>query len=106
MPQFIALLAMALLPLPALGAVTGTVVGEDGRAAAGATITAFALESSQQQRARWLSADSARRALAAAVADAAGNFALDPKARVFDLRVDVAGRPAVGVRAADGDDAG
>src|ERR1051325_2483538 len=105
MPRVLPLLALALLPFPTLGAATGTVLGEDGRAA-GATITAFELDWSEQQRARWLSVDPARKPLATAVADAGGNFVLDPKARVFDLRVDVAGRPAVGVRAADGDDAG
>jgi hypothetical protein len=101
------LLAFLLLfSSSAFGAITGTVVRDDGRPAAGAQIAAFALESSEQERARWLSADPMRQAFAATVADGEGNFALDPKAAVVDLRIEAAGQPAVGVRAAANDDIG
>ena len=100
------LLFAFLLSSPAFGAITGTVVRDDGRPAAGARVAAFALESSEQERARWLSAEPTRKALVATVADGEGNFALDPKAAVVDLRFEVAGQPAVGVRAAANDDVG
>jgi len=95
-----------LLSSPALGAITGTVVREDGRPAVGARVAAFALESSEQERARWLSAEPTRKALATTVADGEGNFALEPKAAAVDLRFEVAGQPAAGVRAAANDDVG
>ena len=84
----IATLARACLlpPLFALGAVpanaatggviTGTVVTGDGRAAAGDRISAFAMESAGEQRARWVSADPARKTLTTGLTDAKGNFAL------------------------------
>jgi len=100
------LLLAFLCSSPAFGAITGTVVRDEGQPAAGARVVAFALESSEQERARWLSADPMRKALATAVADAEGNFALDPKAAVVDLRLEVAGQPAVGVRAAANEDVG
>lgn len=100
------LLPLLLFSSPAFGAITGTVVRDEGRPAAGARVAAFALESSEQERARWLSADPMRKALAAAVADGEGNFALDPKAAVVDLRFEVAGEPAAGVRAAANEDVG
>jgi hypothetical protein len=90
----------------ARGAITGTVVGGDGRAIASAKVAAFALETSEEQRARWVSADPVRKPLVTAVTDANGSFSIDPKAAVVDLRVEVSGQPAIGVRAANGDDAG
>ncbi len=97
---------LSFLSSSAFGAITGTVVRDDGRPAAGARVAAFALESSEQQRARWLSADPTRKALAATVAGSEGNFSLDPKAPVVDLRFEVAGQLAIGVRAAANEDVG
>jgi len=97
---------LSLFSASAFGAISGTVVRDDGQAAAGARVAAFALESSEQQRARWLSAEPVRKALATAVVDAEGNFVIDPKATVVDLRFEVAGQPAVGVRAAANEDVG
>ncbi|HEV7425249.1 MAG TPA: carboxypeptidase regulatory-like domain-containing protein [Thermoanaerobaculia bacterium] len=97
---------LSLFSASAFGGISGTVVREDGQPAAGARVAAFALESSEQQRGRWLSADPTRNALATAVAGAEGNFVLDVKAAVVDLRFDVAGQPAIGVRAAANEDVG
>jgi len=97
---------LLLFSSSAFGAITGTIVLDDGRPAAGARVVAFALESSEQERARCLSTEPMRKVLAAAVADGDGNFTLDPKAAVVDLRFEVAGQPAVGVRAAANEDVG
>jgi hypothetical protein len=103
-----AYLAACLLTaaLPARAAITGTVVGPDGRAAAGVRVAAFAVEAREETRARWFSAEPARKPLAAGVADAKGGFALDVKAPVADLRFEADGQGAVGERAAANDDAG
>jgi hypothetical protein len=90
----------------ARGAITGTVVDGNGRAIASAKVAAFALETSEEQCARWISADPARKPLVTAVTDANGIFSIDPKAAVVDLRVEVSGQPAIGIRAANGEDAG
>ncbi|HXH91145.1 MAG TPA: carboxypeptidase-like regulatory domain-containing protein [Thermoanaerobaculia bacterium] len=90
----------------AWGAITGTVVGGDGRAIASAKVAAFALETSEEQRVRWVSADPARKPLVTGATDANGRFSIDPKATVVDLRVEVSGQPAIGVRSANGEDAG
>jgi hypothetical protein len=92
--------------LAARGAITGTVVDGDGRAIASAKVAAFALETSEEQRTRWVSADPVRKPLVTAVTGANGSFAIDPKVAVAELRVEVAGQPAIGVRAANGEDAG
>jgi len=88
------------------GVITGTVVTGDGRAAAGARISAFALESAGEQRARWVSTDPARKPLATGVTDAKGNFAMEVTASVVDLAVEAAGHAAAGARAAANEDAG
>lgn len=90
----------------ALASVTGTIVREDGRAAAGARVVALAVEASDGQRARWLSADPVRKALASSVADSGGNFSIDAKGPVVDLRIEVAGLPAVSARVSANEDAG
>jgi len=104
--RLLLLASFFLVSSQAFGAITGTVVREEGKPAAGAQVAAFALEASAQQRARWLSADPMRKALVSVVADAEGNFVIDPKAAVVDLRFEVAGQPAVGVRAAVNEDVG
>jgi carboxypeptidase family protein len=98
--------SLFLVSLPARAAITGTVIGSDGRAVAGAKVAAFALETAEEQRARWVSADPVRKPLVSVVSDSNGGFAIDPKVPVADLRVEVAGQPAVGVRAAANDDTG
>jgi len=95
-----------LFSASAFGGISGTVVRDDGQPAAGARVATFALESSEQQRARWVSADPTRNALATAVAGAEGNFELEVKAAVVDLRFEVAGQPPIGVRAAANEDVG
>jgi protocatechuate 3,4-dioxygenase beta subunit len=104
------LLAAVLLlaSFPALGAVTGTVVGDDGRAAVGATVSAYALETAEEMRERWVSGDPIRKALATTVTDGKGNFSLEVKkpTPVVELRIEGAGLPAVSERAAADEDAG
>jgi large repetitive protein len=102
---FLAVL-LVLVSLPGRSAITGTVIGSDGRALAGARVTAFALETAAEQRARWVSPDPVRKPLVSVVSDSSGSFAIDPKVSVADLRIEVAGQPPVSVRAAANEDAG
>ena len=97
---------LGLVASMARGAITGTVIGSGGAPVAGASVAAFALESAEEQRARWVSPDPVRKPLATVVTDRNGNFAIDAKLPVVDLRIEVAGQPAVGVRAAANEDAG
>ena len=99
-------ISLSLSSIAALGAITGTVVGSDGRAVGGARVAAFALETAEEQRARWASSDPIRKPLVTVVTGADGSFAIDAKRPVVDLQIDVSGQPAVGVRAAANEDAG
>ncbi|HYM61176.1 MAG TPA: hypothetical protein VEZ11_09815, partial [Thermoanaerobaculia bacterium] len=98
--------SLFLVSLPGRGAITGTVIGSDGRALGGARVAAFALETADEQRARWVASDPVRKPLVTAVSDNNGSFSIDPKVPVADLRIEIAGQPAVGVRAAADEDAG
>jgi uncharacterized GH25 family protein len=98
--------SLFLVSLPGRGAITGTVIGSDGRPLAGARVAAFALETAEEQRARWVSSDLLRRPLVTVVSDSNGRFAIDPKVPVADLRIEIAGEPAASVRAAANEDAG
>src|SRR5437763_513421 len=62
--RFFLIGVLSLFSPSAFGGISGTVVRDDGQPAAGARVAAFALESSEQQRGRWLSADPTRNALA------------------------------------------
>ena len=97
---------LLLVALSATAAITGTVVGSDGAAIAGAKVAAFAVETSDAQRARWSSATPARVALASATADTKGNFSIDVAPPVVDLRIEAPGHGAIAIRAAANDDAG
>src|SRR5437763_743257 len=99
-------MSLSLSAVASLGAVTGTVVGSDGQAVAGARVAAFALETADQQRERWASSDPIRKPLVAVLTGADGNFAIDSKWPVVDLQIDIAGQPAIGVRAAANEDVG
>jgi len=92
--------------LPAFAAITGTVIDENGATLRGATVSALPLESLDQQRARLLLPDPARKPLATAQTDAKGNFSIDPKAPVVDLRIESPGRAPLMERAAANEDAG
>jgi protocatechuate 3,4-dioxygenase beta subunit len=98
--------SLFLVSLPGRGAITGTVIGSDGRALARARVAAFALETAEEQRARWVSSDPARKPLVTVVSDSSGSFAIDPKVPVADLRIEMAGQTGVSVRAAANEDAG
>jgi hypothetical protein len=103
-----AFLAVSLffVSLPGRGAITGTVIGSDGRALAGVRVAAFALETAEEQRARWVSSDPVRKPLVTVVSESNGSFAIDPKVPVADLRIEIAGQTGVSVRAAANEDAG
>jgi hypothetical protein len=92
--------------LPAFAAITGTVIDENGAALRGATVSALPLESLDQQRARLLLADPSRKPLATAQTDTKGNFSIDAKAPVVDLRIELPGRAPLMERAAANEDAG
>jgi hypothetical protein len=76
-----------LLVAPQLSAeVSGTVVDEEGRAVAAASVTALPLETHQQMTARQL-AGTARTAAAQTTSDRDGRFAIAPELPVVDLFV-------------------
>jgi protocatechuate 3,4-dioxygenase beta subunit len=100
------LAALFLAAMPAAAAITGTVINDDGQPVAGAKVSAFALESSDEGRARMLSADPQRKPLATAETDAKGNFSIDVKQPVVQLRIEKAGLAPASERAANDDDAG
>jgi len=92
--------------LPAVAAITGTVVDSEGKSVA-AKVTALPLESLEARRTRVLSADPVRKPLATAQCDAKGNFTIEAaKGSVVDLRIDAAGFAPQIERAAADDDAG
>lgn len=95
-----------LISLPGRGEITGTVIGSDGRSLAGARVAAFALETAEEQRARWVAPDPVRKPLVTIATDGNGRFAIDPKVPVADLRIEIPGEPALGMRAAANEDAG
>lgn len=83
-----AALALSLLALPALAAVTGTVMTGDGAAIAGARVSLYALESPDARYARLLSDAPEALPLATTQTDSKGNFTLDsPKDATVSLRV-------------------
>ncbi|HKS24924.1 MAG TPA: hypothetical protein VJZ76_19165, partial [Thermoanaerobaculia bacterium] len=88
-------------------AVTGIVVTDDGAPLAGARVRAFAREPFSVTAARLLSATPDFVPLATSESAADGRFSVDTKGNAaVDLIVDVAGREAASVYAADNEDAG
>jgi protocatechuate 3,4-dioxygenase beta subunit len=87
--------------------VSGVVMSSEGKALAGATVEAYALESSAARRDRYRAEDPRRVAVAQAVTDEKGKFVLDVKAApVVDLAAMASGFAPAGVRAAGGEDVG
>jgi hypothetical protein len=99
--RFRFLAAVVLSSVPLFAATTGTVVNADGQAVPGAKVSAFAPESSEEQL-----AGQARRALATAQTDAKGNFSIDVRGPVVDLRIEGSGFGPVIERVVVNDDAG
>jgi len=92
---------LACSALSALAATTGTVVNAEGQPVAGAKVSAFAPESPEERLAGEM-----RAALATAQTDAKGNFSIDVKGPVVDLRVEGSGLGPVTERVVANDDAG
>jgi uncharacterized GH25 family protein len=87
-------------------AITGTLITEDGKPLAAATIEAFATENSRALRARLLSKTPERTPVATTESAQDGSFSINPKgARLADIAIRVAGRQ-VGMQLPDGEDAG
>ncbi|HVG22857.1 MAG TPA: carboxypeptidase regulatory-like domain-containing protein [Thermoanaerobaculia bacterium] len=85
-------LLLSLLSLPALAAITGTVMNSDGQPVAGARVTLHVIETPAARRERLLSASPQPVALAETKSDAKGAFSLaSPKEALVDLRVDMRG---------------
>lgn len=90
---------------PLFAAITGTVMDRDGKAIAGAKVSAYAPSVSGASRARYLSDNVQRTVLASAQSDAKGAFSLDtPKDQpVVVLQVDAKGFAPLG-RSAERDE--
>src|SRR5712692_7450880 len=99
-------LSLLFLASAAHASITGTLIDEQGKPVAGATIEAFAAEDSQALRARLLSKNPERTPVASAHSTDAGGFTIDPKNRVADLAIRVGGRVAAGLQIPNGEDAG
>lgn len=80
---------LALMAFPAAASITGTVMNADGQAIGGAKIALVAPETVAARRARYLSDEPARKALATAATDSKGSFSVDaPKDQPYvDLTV-------------------
>lgn len=87
-------------------AITGTIIGVDGKPLAGATIQAYPAETSAAQRARLLSSSPERAANASVQSSENGTFSIDPKSPLADLIVSISGRAAAAIEVPDGEDAG
>lgn len=89
---FGAAFVLSLLAMPALAAITGSVMTADGAPIAGARVSYAALELPEARRARLLSASPARVPAESTQADAKGAFSLpSPKDAVVELRVEASG---------------
>ncbi|HYC88141.1 MAG TPA: carboxypeptidase-like regulatory domain-containing protein [Thermoanaerobaculia bacterium] len=85
-------LFLSLLSLPAVAAITGTVMTGDGTPVAGARVMIHATETPEARRERLLSASPQLVALAETKSDAKGAFSLSsPKEAVVNLRVEMHG---------------
>ncbi|HEX6085238.1 MAG TPA: carboxypeptidase regulatory-like domain-containing protein [Thermoanaerobaculia bacterium] len=85
-------LLLSLLSLPAVAAITGTVVTNDGVPVAGARVLIYATETPTARRERLLSASPQIVPLAETKSDAKGVFSLpSPKEAVVELRIELRG---------------
>lgn len=105
--QFAATLALALFAMPALAAITGSVMTSNGAPVAGARVSYSAVEGPEARRVRLLSQSPERVAAESTQADAKGAFSLpSPKDAVVDLRVEAVGYEPVVRRVERDEDAG
>lgn len=86
------LLAMCAVSVPSFAAITGVVMTSDGAPVSGARVSLFAFESQHTARARLLSDEPERVAIASASTDAKGSFSMaSPKEAAVDLAISAAG---------------
>jgi hypothetical protein len=98
-------LPLLLLAFGAHAAITGTVIDEGGKTIAGATIRAWATESSRAYAQRLLLPQPESEPLATATTSDAGAFSVDTKGTIaVDLLVSAAGRTNESIYAVDGDE--
>jgi protocatechuate 3,4-dioxygenase beta subunit len=98
-------LLLALLAATAAASITGTVLDEEGKPIAGATVRAWAAEPSRVYRQRLISPQPENEPLATATTDDAGAFSVDAKGTIaLDLRIEKAGRQPAALDTVDGDD--
>jgi hypothetical protein len=96
---------LALLAATATASVTGTVIDEEGKPVAGASVRAWAAETSRAYRQRLISAQPESEPLATATTDDAGAFSVDAKGTIaVDLRIEKAGRQPAALETVDGDE--
>ena len=102
-------LASALaLPMPATAATTGVLMNADGKPIIDARVSAYALESGEARRMRWLSEAPGRSPIATAQTDSKGRFTLDiaKEHAVVTLQAEAAGYAPHAVRIERDDDLG
>ena len=80
-----------LVSAPAFAAITGTVINTDGQPLAGAKVSLYSPETVEARRARWASKSSERKPLATVQSDSKGNFSIEGKEPLLDLRIEAAG---------------
>lgn len=98
-------LLLALLAATAAASITGTVIDEEGKPIAGATVRAWAAETSPVYRQRLISAQPENEPLATVTTDDTGAFSIDAKGNAaIDIRVEKAGRQPAAVETVDGDE--
>jgi large repetitive protein len=87
-PRILFTLTALFCALPALAAITGSVMSSDGQPLAGARVSIYGFESTEARHARLVSATPEPAAIASTQTDAKGSFTLEsPKDEVVELRV-------------------
>jgi protocatechuate 3,4-dioxygenase beta subunit len=105
--HFAAAFALALFSIPALAAITGSIMTTDGAPVAGARVSISSLELPDARRTRLLSQSPERVPAEMARTDAKGAFSLpSPKEAVVELRVEAAGFEPISRRVERDEDAG
>src|SRR5438132_8819774 len=99
-------ITLLLAASAAQAAVTGTIVNEEGKPIAGATVQSFASEDSRALRARLLSKSPDRPPSATVQSAENGSFSVTPKTALTDIAIAVGGRQVIGLQLPDGEDAG
>jgi protocatechuate 3,4-dioxygenase beta subunit len=88
-------------------AITGTVIGDDGKPLAGVAVRIYAAELPAELAKRIVSAKPERDPIATAQTNDAGVFSIDPKTPLMvEVSVDAPSRQMIDVEAVDGDDLG